>query len=408
LSGTLARSFPRPASQRHEGLPKHHADFEFGEIDVLAGATFLRFLKEGPLLRPILVLCLLLIAASCSCTAIAQTLERRVDRRTGAPMAQERIEGVDVRYGDVRTDKGYRVRTYTSRPRGASGRLPLVVFIPWLSCDAVENPHDVRDGWSTMLRHVMRDAPVQLVRIEKPGAGDSEGPACSQTDLDDDMGAFRAGVRAALADPGADPKRLYLFGGSVGGALAPILAQDFDVRGIIATGGFTRTWLEHMLAIERRRLTLSGESPPSVNAAMRAYGALYDLVLNEGRTPAQALGEHPEWKRYWSDAPDGQYGRRMRYYQQLQALDVESAWQRVEVPTLIVQGEYDWIMGREESDRAAAIVAARDPALVTYLVRRGMNHHFEVFPDAAAAFREKGGVYDAEAAAAIVAWLKSH
>jgi pimeloyl-ACP methyl ester carboxylesterase len=360
------------------------------------------------MLRPLVALFLLLAASSCSCTAIAQSLERRLDRRTGAPMAEEKIEGVDVRYGEVRTAKGYRVRTYTSRPHGASGRLPLVVFVPWLSCDAVENPHNAHDGWSTMLRQVMRGSGMQVVRIEKPGVGDSEGPACARSDLDDDMAAFRAGIRAALGDPGAAPRRLYLFGGSVGGALVPVLASEFEPRGIVATGGFARTWLEHMLAIERRRLTLSGAAPSAVDGAMRGYGALYDRLLNEGKTPAQALAEHPDWKPFWDDGPDGQYGRPMRYYQQLQALDVEGAWQRVQVPTLIVQGELDWIMGLEESDRAAAIVAARDPALVTYLVRHGMNHHFEVFPDALAAFREKGGVYDEGAAAAIVAWLRSH
>ncbi len=344
---------------------------------------------------------LLVTYALCSCTVLAQSLPRH------GGMPEEKVDGVQIRYGEARTEKGYRVRTYTSRPAGATGRLPLVVFIPWLSCDAVENPMNAHDGWSMMLRQVMQQTGMQMVRIEKPGVGDSEGPACARTDLDDDMAAFRAGIRAALADPGADPARLYLFGGSVGGALAPVLASEFDVRGIVVSGLFTRTWLEHMLAIERRRLTLSGQSPDAVNAAMRAFGGFYDRVLNGGETPAQALAAHPEWKPYWYDAPDGQYGRRMRYYQQLQALDVEGAWKKVAVPVLILQGELDWIMGREEAERAAAIVAARDPSLVAYLLRRGMNHHWETFPDATAAFREKGGSYDEGAAAAVVAWLKA-
>ena len=342
----------------------------------------------------------LALNALCSC-AVAQSLPRH------GGMREEQVEGVEIRYGEARSGRGYRVRTYTSRPSGTTGRLPLVVFIPWLSCDAVENPTNAHDGWSMMLRQVMRQAGVQMVRIEKPGVGDSEGPPCAQTDLEDDLEAFRAGIRAALADPGADPARLYLFGGSVGGALAPVLASEFDVRGIVVSGGFTRTWLEHMLAIERRRLTLSGQPAEAVNAAMRAFGGFYDRVLNGGETPAQALAAHPEWKAFWYDAPDGQYGRPMRYYQQLQALDVEGAWKKVKVPVLIVQGDLDWIMGREESDRAAAIVAARDPALVTYVVRRGMNHHWETFPDAAAAFRETGGRYDEGAAAAVVAWLRA-
>jgi pimeloyl-ACP methyl ester carboxylesterase len=251
----------------------------------------------------------------------------------------------------------------------------------------------------------MREARVQLVRIEKPGVGDSEGPDCSASDLDHDLAAMRAGIRAAMADPGADASRLVLFGGSVGGALAPVLAAQFPVRALVVTGGFTQTWLEHMLDIERRRLTLLGQSPADVNAAMRAFGGFYDRVLNGEETPAQVLAAKPEWARFWYDGAAHQYGRPIRYYRQLQALDVEGAWARVAVPTLIVWGEYDWIMGRAESDRAAAILRARDPQLATYEIRPRMNHHFDAFPDALAAFREEGGAYDAGAARAISQWL---
>jgi hypothetical protein len=37
-----------------------------------------------------------------------------------------------------------------------------------------------------------------------------------------------------------------------------------------------------------------------------------------------------------------------------------------------------------------------------------MNHHFERFATPAEAFREKGGVYAADAAALIVDWLRKH
>jgi len=43
---------------------------------------------------------------------------------------------------------------------------------------------------------------------------------------------------------------------------------------------------------------------------------------------------------------------------------------------------------------------------VTYEVRPKMNHHFDVFPDAAAAFHENGGKYDDGAAQAMVRWLR--
>ena len=36
-----------------------------------------------------------------------------------------------------------------------------------------------------------------------------------------------------------------------------------------------------------------------------------------------------------------------------------------------------------------------------------MNHHFDAFPDALAAFKEEGGAYDAGAARVIAQWLLS-
>jgi len=64
-------------------------------------------------------------------------------------------------------------------------------------------------------------------------------------------------------------------------------------------------------------------------------------------------------------------------------------------------------MGRDESDRAAAVVKARDPALVTYVIRPRMDHHFDVYPDPRQAFAEEGGNYDAGAATVIVDWLRN-
>ena len=156
----------------------------------------------------------------------------------------------------------------------------------------------------------------------------------------------------------------------------------------------------------RSHATIARAAPADVNAAMKAFAGFYDRVLNGGQTPRTVLAQNPQWARHWYDAPEHQYGRPIRYYQQLQALDVEGAWHKVAVPTLVVWGEYDWIMGREESDRAAAIVKARDPSLATYVIRPRMNHHFDAFADPVAAFKEEGGAYDDGAAKAMVAWLR--
>lgn len=324
----------------------------------------------------------------------------------------EQIRGTSVVYGSVRSDRGYRVRTVVTRPeRAATGRLPAVLFIPWLSCDPIEQPEPGNDGFAHMLRDVAGGSGMLSMRVEKPGVGDSEGPDCGDTRLEDDLDAFRAALRTLRAMPDVDTTKVFLLGGSIGGALAPILGAEGagGIAGVIAVNGFSRTWYEHMLDIERRRLTLAGQKPAEVNAAMRGFAQFYTRYLLEARTPAEVLAASPELRPLWDDEPTRQYGRLAAYYHAVQRLDVENAWAMLasrRIPSLVVWGEYDWIMSRAEADRAAEIVNTASPGLSRLVILPKTDHGLMVFESAAAAFARQQPRYDGGAGRAINGWLQ--
>src|SRR5690606_23178750 len=106
-----------------------------------------------------------------------------------------------------------------------------------------------------------------------------------------------------------DTNRIFLFGGSLGGSIAPIVAQGQNVRGIIASGCFYKTWYEHILEIERRIATLNGDSPEEVNTKMRGWSAFYAMCLNEKKTPEEIFAIRPDLRRLWNEPPQHQYGR---------------------------------------------------------------------------------------------------
>lgn len=323
---------------------------------------------------------------------------------TLAALPEERLAGCDVRYGSVTTPAGYRVRTVFMRPSGATGRLPTIVFVPWLSCDAVEGASP-GDGWMQLLRALAQRSGWALYRVEKPGVGDSEGPDCSTNDLATDLGAFRAALDDVRRLDGVDTDRIVLFGGSIGGALAPVLAIERPVAGLIVSGGFSRTWLEHMLEIERARLTLKGTAPGEVNRAMRGFADFYALYLNQRLTPAQVLGRRPDLSHLWYDAPDGQYGRPAAYYHQVQDLNVEQAWAAIDRPVLILHGEYDWIMSRAEADHIARLVNARHPGGATLVLLPQTDHNLQVYATPFDAYRDDGGRFDASVVEHVIDWL---
>lgn len=328
------------------------------------------------------------------------------------PVPYEAIPGTTVTYGAVRSSRGYLVRTVVTRPVNAGVlRLPGVLFIPWLSCDEVEKPDPGSDGFAHMLRDVAARSGALLMRVEKPGLGDSQGPDCRFAGLEDELAAYRSALSALRARRDVDTTRIVLLGGSIGGALAPILAAESPqgIAGVVAVGGFTRTWYEHMLDIERRRLTLSGQPPAAVNAAMAGFARFYTEYLLARRTPADVLAAHPELRSLWYDEPRHQYDRPAAYYHAVQQLDVEAAWAKVAargIPALVVWGEYDWIMGRPEAERAVEIVNALHPGSATLAELPKTGHGLTTFPSLKAAFDFQSPRYDGLPGRVINEWLR--
>ncbi len=327
---------------------------------------------------------------------------------TPVPLPKEVFKGVDVIHDSVVTEHGHRVRTIITRPENAQGRLPAMMLVPWLSCNSVEWPLGPPFGVAKVLHGLAEKSGLVLMRVERPGVGDSEGPPCADNDLHTDMAAYRAALRALKKYDFVDADNVFLFGSSLGGALAPIIARDDSVRGLIVSGGFTKTWYEHMLEIERTRLALLGRTPSEINEAMRGYSEFYSVYLNQKLTPAEVIRQRPHLAKLWDDEPERQYGRPAAFYHQVQELNVEAAWAQISVPALIIYGEYDWIMSRADHELAAHIVNRRRPGNARLAIAPKTSHSLDVYESMEKAFKEEGGKFDDSVITLIIDWLKDN
>jgi pimeloyl-ACP methyl ester carboxylesterase len=316
-----------------------------------------------------------------------------------APLEQH--PGIETVAGTVEGPGGLRLRTLTTAPPG-SNRLAAVFVVGWLSCDSVELGPAPR-GVNRLVEDVVRKSGALVYRLDKPGVGDSEGD-CARTDFATELEGYRRAFTAFRKHPRVDPARVILLGISNGGGFAPLVAGDSPVAAYVSVGGWSKTWFEHMVDLERRRLTLSGTAPPRAGAALKPLVEFHAAYLFDRLTPAQVVERRPHLKGVWYDEPESQYGRPARFYHQLQELDLAGAWGKVRVPTLVVWGEYDWIMDREDQEQIVRLVG---PAARLLIVPR-MDHSFSQHPDARTAFKNMGrGEYAASAAEEIVAFLKA-
>jgi pimeloyl-ACP methyl ester carboxylesterase len=334
----------------------------------------------------------------------AEELARRGDR------PKENIPGLDSTYGVLRTRDGLRLRTIVTRPKVSSGRLPGILFVQWLSCDTIELPESKRDGWSNMLRRVAQESGMVMWRTEKAGVGDSEGD-CARLDYDTELDHHRQALEAFGASPHVDPRRIVVFGASMGSNMAPLVAQGRDVAGVMTWGGGARTWFERQLGFSRRAMELAGEDAGRISARMRQHSRYYAEYLLEGKSPAQIRKEDPQLGQVWTDIVgtegDFQYGRPAAFHQQAQQKDWTAAWAAITAPVLVLYGDYDWFEDVDAARTVVRVVNSRGGQRAVLEVIPGLDHHFVRYPSAEAAFREKGGAAnEGPAVEKMLAWLR--
>ena len=66
--------------------------------------------------------------------------------QSAAP-AQAHLGNADVLRGWVTNSNGERLRTYVTRPKSATGKVPVIFFVGWLSCDSMEYANGETDGF---------------------------------------------------------------------------------------------------------------------------------------------------------------------------------------------------------------------------------------------------------------------
>jgi dienelactone hydrolase len=310
----------------------------------------------------------------------------------------EQLRGLETQYIAVKNPRGPRQRGILTRPAGARGRLPAILFVPWLSCDSIESPKGASPGIDQLLERVAMESGFVMLRVDKPGVGDSEG-VCAGTDLATEMDGNRAGLALLRVHPWVDTRRIVVMGHSFAGALLPEIAAGTPVAGYIVLNSWIRSWYERLIEFERLRLEGSGVAPADVTDRVRALGELYTMFLMQKRTPREVIAAHPHLAAVWEDEPEHQYGRSAAFHHQLAAFNPARGWSGVRVPTLAIWSEQDIVMHRQDHERLVALVNASTPGAARLVTAPG-DHGM------ATAGRDGGRVLPEAVPAAIVRFLK--
>jgi len=322
-------------------------------------------------------------------------------------------------YGSV-PFKGGKLREILVTPQTPAPSAPVVYFVQGYYCGSVEAPtpdHPYRQFIQGLATNG-----IATYRVEKPGMGDSlGGPACLDTDFDTEMAAFRAGYAALTQTHKVDPARIIIFGHSMGGVQAPILAAEAKtVRGVAVYGTVLRNWHDYMQDLMRlQSFYAQGADPAETEKLAEAMRPLLNRIFMETVPLSEIAAQSPQNEALlkqvldW-DGKETILARTVSYWRGVSNQRLAAQFQKVQAPVLAVYGEADFAAIDDRDHRLIAeVVNHYRPGSGTFVTLAKSGHGFGLEGDRAAAreaTKANGGVaptapYNQEVTAVVSKWI---
>lgn len=327
---------------------------------------------------------------------------------SGSILAHDVNDGLENREVSIVTSEGLTLAGWVSRPAGSEGRLPALFLTQWVSCDSAA------PGEAPAIEMVAREAGYALIRVERSGTGESEGPGCDQLDYETEVRHYREALEQLRSDPWVNDDQIVIIGSSLGSTTAPLVALDNDVAGVVVQGGGGLSYFERMIHFDRWHLERGSDfDPMQIDRELHRRFEFQWHYLRGGMTPEEIEVRHPHLAGVWeslrgtNEAPP-HYGRPYAWHQQAAQQDWLSAWAQIEAPVLVVYAEFDQFESRHGHEVIVDTVNRLRPGTATFVELPNMGHSLRVYPDKVSAYSRQGGIARIDLYATPVAsWLRA-
>lgn len=315
----------------------------------------------------------------------------------------ERWEGVEAVYRAVTVDGALR-RVIVTRPP-SPGPHAAILLVGGLGCYSLDGIAQDEAPYGRLLYDLTRDGYVTM-RVEKTGEGDSHGPLCAapEADFKLEVAGYAAGLKALREYDFVDPTRVFIFAHSIGPLDAVLVAQQAQVRGIIAAETIGRGWFDYQLEIVRQQpLDLASPYDEVERSARRYERCLHQFYVEKAASELVVNADPGCRDVMVPGIPD-------TYLHQVGDLDLAAEWKKVDVPVLVIYGTSDPATGPDESFYLVNMINSFHPGRASYLEIPGMGHVLNPSASKASFLRDHGGPHpqlDSAVLPAVRDWLRS-
>jgi len=323
------------------------------------------------------------------------------------PVPKETHPDFETIYTAVEVD-GALHRAIVTKPRDARSA-PAVFYLQGLSCASVEAPHNPDDVARQFLNGLTQAGFVTF-RIEKRGVGDSQGAPCAELDFHTELRGYEAGLKHLSEQSFVDASKIVLFGHSMGGVFAPLLAADNELGGVIVFGTIANSMATYFEENNRRQLVMAGLRDRNLERSMESVTGFIERFFTQRGTPGAIAQTDPAMRRFLarrSSGPESFHGRHYTFWHQLDDVDLPTPWAKVSAPVLAIWGQADIPASRGDHLLLTETVNANYPGRATFLELPNIGHGFDTAATRLESKKNPKGPFNGVIVQELIAWLRS-
>ncbi len=293
---------------------------------------------------------------------------------TAIEKPKQKGDGFTVQYSQV-LSQGKRIRVIATHPNGP-GPYPTIFMIRGIGSYSMDGEYGAI-SYGNILGQFAKD--YAIIRTDKPGQGDSEGPIYAELLFDTELDAYVQSMRLTKSFPFVNKNRIAIFGHSMGGVFGPLVAQTEKVAGLAVSGTISKTWAEYVLENTRRQSILSGAKAEEVDKELADLAAVSQHLFYQDMTAKEVIQKYPKLKdAVNAQTPDGRTysGVSLGFWQQLAKKNMPAAWLKTDTKVLALWGSTDFISTQWDHEYISNILNQKTPNSAEYFVVPNSDHGF--------------------------------
>ncbi len=233
------------------------------------------------------------------------------------------------------------------------------------------------------LQHLLNQVVLKgyvVYKIEKFGVGDSAGDLkCSQVDFTQEMNGFLAGMNALKKYEFVDENNVFVFGHSLGGVYAPIMAEQATIRGIAVYGAVVKSWYDYLLDIFSEQAVIFGTAAEQAKSNTERLKPLLQAWLKSDRSWGEIQNDAQYKAAFEANLipvqGDQVFHRHYSFFRDLNRYDLKAAWRNYQGAVFAMHGEYDiQAISDDWAKDLTALVNQSEPGVATMQVFANTDH----------------------------------